>query len=277
MASLLPSPSRTFDPALERHPLADSISRPRFRTVMVALAAVAIVIWGINGSEIDIALFIDGLPFFWRFLSGLFPPNPAVLGDLVDPVIETIQMSIVGTLLAVVFSLPFALLAARNIAPHPLVYQTMRVLLNINRSLPDLSIALMFVAAVGLGPFPGTLAIAIGSIGFMGKLFAEAFEQINPRQVEAVRATGANLTQTIRYAVIPQALPLIASYALLLWEINVRSATILGLVGAGGIGLELQTSMRLFLYQDLAMIIIVIILMVTVIDRVSAFLRARIT
>jgi phosphonate transport system permease protein len=243
----------------------------------MAAAFLAALYWSYQGTNADIGRLIDGLPFFWRFVKGMFPPNPGVLSELVTPVLQTIQMSILGTTLAVLLSLPFALLAARNTSPHSIVYQAIRMFLNANRSIPDLVIALMFVAAVGLGPFPGMMALAVGSIGFMGKLFAESFEQINPRQVEAVRATGANRIQVFRYAVMPQALPLLASYSLLLWEINVRSATILGLVGAGGIGLELQTAMRLFLYQDLAMIIILIIVMVTVIDRVSAFLRSRIT
>lgn len=265
------------NPTLRQHPMARVMSVPRFGVLLFIGVYGAALVWSYIGTEASIGRFVDGLPFFWRFVSALFPPNVGYVTQLVTPVLETLQISILGTSLAVVLTMPFALLAARNISPHPIVYQVTRMLLNANRSIPDLVFALMFVAAVGLGPFPGMMAIAIGSIGFMGKLFAETFEQINPRQVEAVRAAGANSLQTFRYAVLPQALPLLAAYTLLLWEINVRSATILGLVGAGGIGLYLQTTMRLFQYQELAMIIIVIILMVTVIDQISAFLRARIT
>lgn len=277
MAKLSQSLPSGFPTSIEDHPLARPFSMPKLSKIAIAIMFIAALYWSYQGTNVDIGLAIDGLPFFWRFIKGMFPPNPAVLSELVTPVTQTIQMSILGTTVAVFISIPFALLAAKNTTPNSVVYQATRMFLNANRSIPDLVIALMFVAAVGLGPFPGMIALAVGSIGFMGKLFAESFEQINPRQVEAVRATGANRVQVFRYAVMPQALPLLASYSLLLWEINVRSATILGLVGAGGIGLELQTAMRLFLYQDLAMIIILIIVMVTVIDRVSAFLRSRIT
>lgn len=261
----------------ERHPLARPVSPPKLGAVLLALTFLGALIWSYRGAQVDVARLVDGLPFLWRYVRGFFPPDFSATSDIVRSAIETVQISIIGTTLAVILSIPLGLLAARNIAPHPLIYGSTRMLLNANRSLPDLAIALMFVAAVGLGPFPGTLAIAVGSVGFMGKLFAEAIEQINPRPVEAVRATGAGRLQVIRYAVLPQALPLIASYSLFLWEINVRSATILGLVGAGGIGQDLQTAMRLFLYGELSVIIIVIVVMVTIIDRVSAFLRARLT
>jgi phosphonate transport system permease protein len=133
------------------------------------------------------------------------------------------------------------------------------------------------VAAVGLGPFGGVLALAIGSIGFMAKVYAEAIEAIDPQQVQAVRATGAGRLQTIVYAVVPQAMPMIASYSLLLFESNVRSATMLGIVGAGGIGFELQKFMSLFQYQALTGALIVIIIVVTVIDRASDRIRRSIT
>ena len=159
-------------------------------------------------------------------------------------------MAIVGTSLAILISAPFAVLAARNIAPAP-VYAVTRLLLNANRAVPDIIFALIFVAAVGLGPFGGVLALAIGSIGFMAKVYAESIEAIDPQQVLAVRATGARRSQTIVFAMAPQALPMIASYSLLLFETNVRSATILGIVGAGGVGFELQKYISLFQYQEL--------------------------
>jgi phosphonate transport system permease protein len=250
---------------------------PKRLTIALFVIYVAALVWSYIGTKVDIPLFIDGLPFFMRFLRGLFPPDFGMMRELWTPLIQTVQMSIFGTTLAVVLSLPFGILAAKNLSPHPWVYQATRVALNINRALPDLVIALMFVAAVGLGPFPGVLAIAIGSIGFMAKMYAEAFEQINPRQVEAVRATGANGVQVAAYAVAPQAAPLVISYSLYLWEVNVRSATILGLVGAGGIGLSLQTSMRLFQYQEVSVIVLSLVVMVTVIDRISAYLRHKLT
>jgi phosphonate transport system permease protein len=150
------------------------------------------------------------------------------------------------------------------------------MLLNINRAIPEIIFALIFVAAVGLGPFGGVLALAIGSIGFMGKLYAEAIEAIDPQQVLAVKATGAGRIQSFLYGAVPQALPLVASYSLLLFENNVRSATILGLVGAGGVGFVLNKYLALFQYQKLMGALILIIIAVTLIDRISAHLRSKI-
>ena len=185
-------------------------------------------------------------------------------------------MALIGTTIAVVVAFPFGLLAARNTSPHRWVYNGTRFLLNANRAIPDLIFALIFVAAVGLGPFGGVMALAVGAIGFMGKLYAEAIESVDPQPVMAVAATGANRIQTFIYGVVPQALPLVASYAILLFESNIRSATVLGIVGAGGVGFILAKYMALFQYQKLLGALIAIIITVTVIDRLSDVLRRRI-
>jgi phosphonate transport system permease protein len=190
-------------------------------------------------------------------------------------IVETLQMAIVGTIVGVIISLPLGLLAARNVSPHPAVYQATRLLLNVNRAIPEIIFALIFVAAVGLGPFGGVLALGVGAVGSLAKLYAESIEQIDPQQVLAVRATGAGPMQTFIYGVVPQAMPLIATYSLLNFEHNVRSATILGLVGAGGIGFILQKYISLFQYRELMGTLIFIIVMVTVIDRVSDYLRKK--
>jgi phosphonate transport system permease protein len=260
--------------------------------------------WGVQGTKASPGELIDGLPNIWNFVKRLFPPEfethtetlqtpeIALFGltiprvglsgvtfpypEIIDAIIETIQIAIVGTSLAIVISAPFAILAARNIS-HPVIYGLTRFLLNTNRAIPDIIFALIFVAAVGLGPFGGVLALAIGSVGFMSKVYAESIEAIDPQQVLAVRATGAGRLQTIIYAVAPQAMPMIASYSLLLFESNVRSATILGIVGAGGVGFELNKYMALFQYTHLTGALLIIILVVTVIDRVSDRIRTRIT
>jgi phosphonate transport system permease protein len=248
--------------------------------------------WGLAGTHSSPRELVEGLPNIWNFLVRLFPAQwPMVTMDLgigpwtwgsvrvpetLPALIETIQMAIIGTSLAIVLSLPFGLLAARNISPHRYVYQTMRFLLNVNRAIPDIIIALVFVAAVGLGPFSGVLALAIGSIGTTAKLYAEAIESIDPAQVQAVNATGASRLQTFSFAVTPQALPLMASYSLLLFEGNVRSASILGIVGAGGVGLILNKYMALFKYQELMGALVLLIVAVTIIDRISDAIRRRI-
>ncbi|MCW4385371.1 phosphonate ABC transporter, permease protein PhnE [Salinibacterium sp. SYSU T00001] len=173
-------------------------------------------------------------------------------------------------------SLLVAFGAASNIAPKWLYFPS-RWLMNIIRSVPDLVFALMFVSAVGLGPFAGILAMTLGSLGSIGKIFAEAMESVDRGPIVAMEAVGASRRQVIQYGILPQAAPLLVSYTLLLFEGNVRGATILGLVGAGGIGLELTTAMRMYDYGHLSAIIICIIVLVTVIDQGSAFIRRRIT
>src|SRR5688572_21773469 len=199
--------------------------RPRIalKGALTAIAVVLVYVWGIQGTNARPAELVEGLPNIWNFLVRLFPAQwPMVetsvgigswtwatfrVPETLPALVETIQMAIIGTTLAIVMSLPFALLAARNISPHRYVYQTMRFLLNINRAVPDIIIALVFVAAVGLGPFSGVLALAIGSIGTVAKLYAEAIESIDPAQVQAVNATGATRLQTFMFGVTPQALP----------------------------------------------------------------------
>jgi phosphonate transport system permease protein len=210
-----------------------------------------------------------------------FSFEPSVLNRVWVPgilpfVIETIQMAIIGTLLSLILATPFALLAARNTSPHPLVYQGVRLVMNANRAVPELVFALIFVAAVGLGPFTGVLALAIASIGSLARLYAEAIEQIDPQQVLAVRATGANSLQTFAFSVVPQVLPLMASYSLSYFEHNVRAATVLGVVGAGGVGLRLNQYIGLFQFRELMGAVIVLVVAVTIIDRISARVRMSI-
>jgi phosphonate transport system permease protein len=195
---------------------------------------------------------------------------------VITSVIETIQMAIIGTIGAVIMSIPLSLLAARNISPHPLIYQSVRFLLNFLRSIPELIYALLFVAAVGLGPFTGVMALAFSTVGSLTRLYAEAIEQIDAQQVQAVRATGAGGLQVFIYGVLPQALPLLISYSIVYFESNVRHATILGYVGAGGVGMKLFEYMGYGAYPKLMGTAIVLVVAVTIIDRLSNALRQRI-
>ena len=184
-----------------------------------------------------------------------FSTKPSVLNRVWVPgilpyVVETLQMALVGTLLAVVLAIPVGLFAARNTSPHPMVYSIVRLIMNANRAVPELIFALIFVAAVGLGPFTGVLALAVASIGSLGRYYAEAIEQIDPQQVLAVRATGASSLHVFRYAVVPQVMPLVATYSLAYFEYNVRAASILGVVGAGGVGLRLNQYIGLFQFKE---------------------------
>jgi phosphonate transport system permease protein len=245
--------------------------------------------WGFAGTKANPEELARGVPNIVDFVRRLFPPQwqtqAVPLGgtgtslpvpEIAFAIVETLQMALIGTTGAVFIALPFALLAARNTSPHQYVYQATRLTLNAKRAIPDIIFALIFVAAVGLGPFSGVLALAVGSFGTMAKLYAEAIEAIDPQQVQAVTATGADRFQTFVYGVVPQALPLMASYTLLYFETNVRSATILGIVGAGGVGFVLSKYMALFQYQRLMGALLLIVVAVTVIDRASDALRRRI-
>jgi phosphonate transport system permease protein len=291
------------------HPLPEELLRPwpklSFKVVAITALLVIAVLWGLKGTQASPRELIDGIPNIVNFVKRMFPPKwetetkqlmtpeiPLPFGITIErigfanvtfpipriiyAIIQTVQMAIIGTALAIIISLPVAVLAARNVS-HPIVYLFTRFTLNVNRAIPEIIFALIFVAAVGLGPFGGVLALAVGSVGFMAKVYAESIEAIDPQQVQAVRATGANRVQTIVYAVAPQALPMIASYSLLLFESNVRSATILGIVGAGGVGFQLNKYMALFQYRNLTGALLIIILVVTVLDRISDRIRKRIT
>jgi phosphonate transport system permease protein len=186
----------------------------------------------------------------------------------------TVQIAIWGTFLAVVIAVPFGLACARNLSPIWL-QQPMRLLMNLLRSVPDLVVGLVFVVAVGLGPFAGVMALTINTGGVLAKLFSEAVESIDRGPIEGVRATGADRLQEIIWGVIPQVAPLWTSYALYRFESNSRSATVLGLIGAGGIGQLLFDALNAFQYAQLSAIVIVIIAAVTLIDTLSQAMRAR--
>ncbi len=186
----------------------------------------------------------------------------------------TIQMALWGTFLALVIAVPFGLACARNISP-PWLQQPMRLLMNILRAAPDLVIGVIFIVAVGTGPLSGVMALALNTGGVLAKLFSEAVEAIDPRPVEGVRATGASRLQEIVWGVIPQVGPLWTSYALYRFESNARSATVLGLIGAGGIGQLLFESLQSFNFSAVSAISIVIIVAVSMIDLLSQAMRKR--
>jgi phosphonate transport system permease protein len=242
-----------------------------------SLAVVAVALaWSARAINLSLTELVKGLPWVGDFVSRMLPPNWAFLGQLAKPVFETVQLAVWGTLFAIVLALPMCFLAARNLSPHPIVFHAMRQVFNAARGINEIIFALIFVAAVGLGPFAGVLALSIHGAGMLGKFFAEAIEEADPGPVEALRATGATPLQVIVFAVLPQALPAWIAATLYRMEVNLRAATILGMVGAGGIGFELYSSLKLFQYEDTATCVIVILGMVMTADYLSSKLRARI-
>ncbi|PPG04445.1 phosphonate ABC transporter, permease protein PhnE [Pseudoclavibacter sp. RFBI5] len=280
MTTTAPKPPRastapTLTPS-ERDRLERAFSIPRARFLLGIPVAAVVLLWSFAGAEFNFSKLGDGAINMGEFLSRLFPPDFSKFGSIFSLLIETLQMAIVGTVLGAVLSLFMAFAASSNIAPKWMYYPA-RWVMNIIRSVPDLVFALMFVSAVGLGPFAGILAMTLGSIGSIGKVYAEAMESVDRGPMSAMQAVGASRRQLIQYGVLPQAAPLLVSYTLLLFEGNVRGATILGLVGAGGIGLELTTAMKMYDYGHLSAIIICIIVLVTLIDQGSALIRKRLT
>lgn len=295
--SFTKSASEPTSPTELREQLLRPLPRLSPKLLGILLVLVLVLAWSWSASkpsEINrVSGIFDALGAMGDLLRRMAPPDFElargtkniinVLGNdltigwpvVITAVVETIQMAIIGTVAAVLMSIPLSLLAARNISPHPVIYQSIRFLLNFLRSIPELVYALLFVAAVGLGPFTGVLALAFSSVGSLTRLYAEAIEQIDPQQVNALRATGANGLQTFIYAVVPQALPLLISYSLVYFESNVRHATILGYVGAGGVGYKLFEYMGTSAYRKLFGTAIVLVVAVTIIDRLSNYLRQR--
>ena len=209
-----------------------------------------------------------------EFGSDLMHPNFDQLRLYIAQMWLTIQIAMWGTALAVVIAVPFGLACARNVSP-PWLQKPLRLLMNLLRSIPDLVVGTLFIVAVGLGPFAGVMALAINTGGVLAKLFSEAVESIDKGPVEGVRATGANRLQEVVWGIIPQVAPLWTSYALYRFESNSRSATVLGLIGAGGIGQVLFDSLNGFDYRAVSAIAIVIVVAVTLIDQLSQVMRSR--
>ena len=217
----------------------------------------------------------EGVPSLVSLIGEMFPPNFSEWRAWVKPVLDTLAMSIAGTAIAVLLSVPLGILAARNTSPHPAVYQAARALLNVLRSVPELIMGIVFVAAVGFGALPGVLALGLHSIGMIAKFFAEAIEHTDQAPVEAAQAAGCSPLQVIFHGIFPQVLPQMADTAIYRWEYNFRASTVMGMVGAGGIGFELIGSLRLMQYQEVSAILLVILGMVTLVDTFSSFLRRK--
>ncbi len=235
-------------------------------------ALVAILMWSWDGADMRPMELIRDSDNMVQYLLGFFPPNFTEWEIYVQEMLITIQLAVWGTVLAVVCSVPCGILSAENIAPW-WICQPMRRAMDAARAINEIVFAMLFVVAVGLGPFAGVLALWIHTTGILAKLFSEAVEAIDPSPVEGIRATGASRLEEVIFGVIPQVLPLWISYSLYRFESNVRSATVLGIVGAGGIGMILWEVIRSFQYAETAAIVIIIVISVSMLDMISQRLR----
>lgn len=253
---------------------ADRKAGLRQALLVACLLVVCAAALGITGF-FDAARFAEGIPALAQLFSEMIPPDFSRWQNWLRPLLDTLAMSIAGTILAVILSLPLALLAAPNTTPLPALGYVARLLLSFLRSVPELIMGIIFVAAVGFGALPGVLALALHSVGMVGKFYAEAIEHVDPRPLEAARAAGATRIQVITHAVLPQVLPQMADITIYRWEYHFRASTVLGIVGAGGIGFELIAALRLIAYDQVAAILITILACVVVVDSLGALLRKR--
>lgn len=247
--------------------------RRSFSITGLILVAVILSAWAVG--LLDANRMVTGLADIADLLSEMWVPDFTHLNSWWGPLLDSMTMSIAATALAVLLSVPLALLGARNTSPHPAIYWVARLILNVLRSVPELIMAIVFVAAVGFGALPGALALGIHSAGMVGKFFAEAIEHAAEAPVEAARATGAGPAQVILHGILPQVLPQMVDVTVYRWEFNFRASVVVGVVGAGGIGFELIAALRTLQYDEVAAILLVILATVTVVDALGGALRKR--
>lgn len=257
-------------PSIRDVPLAPP---PTSLTTTLAWGALfMLIIWSWGGADMRPLDLVKDSGNMGTFAREFFPPDFHDWRIYLEEMIVTIHIAVWGTVLSIICAIPCGLMSAENLVPS-WVYQPMRRVMDACRAINEMVFAMLFIVAVGLGPFAGVLALWVHTTGVLAKLFAEAVEAIDPRPVEGVRATGANPLEEILYGVIPQVLPLWISYSLYRFESNVRSASVLGIVGAGGIGVILHEVIRGFEYAQTAAVLLIIIVSVTLIDLVSARIR----
>ena len=250
------------------------------RQIVLRLAgrfvAAAILLWALAGMGIRWEFVMDS-PAQVRDLFGrMFPPDWAFAGEIVDPLIQTINIATLGTTLAVLLSIPVAFLAARNTTFNRATYALGRLVMSVSRSVDSLIWALIFIIVVGPGSLAGALAVAVRSVGFVSKLFAEGIEEIDRDQVEAITATGAGRFKVLLYGIVPQIRPVFAGVTIYRWDINIRESTVLGIVGAGGIGFLLNTAILGLEWSRVGLILLVILGVVVISETISAYLRKRV-
>ena len=223
-----------------------------------------------------INLFSDSFRYFSDILSRMLPPDFSNFNQLIFSMIETIEIAILGTFIAIVLSIPLALLSAKNMAPNLVIFFIARTITVFFRAIPEFIIAMILVIAIGFGAMPGVLALGIHTMGFLAKFYAEDIEHINKGPVEALKSSGASKRQIISFAVIPQIIPSFVANNLYILDRNIRMATMLGIVGARGIGYELQSAFRMFEYPKVSAIIIIIFVTIFIIDNLSSYIRSKI-
>lgn len=286
-------PAAPHDPAALREKARET---SRASALVLSGSLAALWLWSYRGSEVDMGLLFsaEGGGALFEYAARLFPPDLSrkTVADAAAGAWETFAISLMGTLLAAVIALSLVFFGSRNLAYAGLLYEmetrrglvllrrvpylAARAVLNLLRTVPEMLWALVFVFLVGLGPFPGVLALGVHTGGVLGKLFAEVLEDVDLQPVESLQSTGAGKLQILFYGILPQALPQFVSYTLYRWEVNIRVAAVLGFVGAGGLGQRIHIAISLFHEQQLLTLLMVLYVLVTGVDYLSAYLRRRV-
>ena len=246
--------------------------------ILLTLAAAHVLAW--NATEMSVSALVSGWHGMVDFFSEALPPDlswDTVLQPALEAAKVTLAIGMLGTTLSIPGALILAVLGARNTTPNVFVYQISRSLLSFLRAIPEVVFALIFVTAVGLGPFPGVLALVFHNVGVMGKLWSESIEEVDTGPVDVLRVAGAGRTQVVAHAVVPAVTPQFLGLLLYRFDVNVRASLVLGLVGAGGIGFLINQSIQLFRFDEMMTQILVVLVMVIVVDNLSALLRRRLS
>ena len=248
-----------------------------WKTLIFIVLFSSALVFVVKDLEVDfIKLVSDSSKYFGDILSRMLPPDFSNLSELIYAMFETIEIAFLGTFIAIVLSIPLGLFSARNLAPNYFVYLICKTVVIFFRAIPEFIIAMILVIAIGFGAMPGVLALGLHTMGFLAKFYAEDIEHINKGPIDALKSSGATKSQIISFGVLPQILPSFVANNLYILDRNVRMATMLGIVGAGGIGYELQSSFRMFEYERVSAIIILIFVTIFLIDHFSAFIRSKI-
>ncbi|WP_240468556.1 phosphonate ABC transporter, permease protein PhnE [Gracilibacillus sp. YIM 98692] len=247
-----------------------------FSTTIILVLVATLLVHGLQRSELTITRLTDGIWRLGDFITQAFPPDFSRITNILIASFETFEIALIGTIFGALLSVPLGVLAARNTTPHKSVYFIARGIISFLRAIPDLVWGLIFVVTIGLGPAPGIFAITVDVIGFCGRFFAERIEEIDSGPMDSLKVSGASKLAIVTGAILPATLPSFIATCLFSLEQSVRSAIILGLVGAGGIGVELQTSMQLFRFKEALTIILIIFAIVLGVERVSAYFRSKI-
>ena len=270
-----------------------SASKSAFPWIFGAVFAVSVAL-SLRAAQVDPRLLVEGstLASVVRLVRGMFPPQLSreFLGLMVRPALETVQISVVGTAIAILIGVPLGLVATASLTWRGVLherasrvgrwglgfvpYVVSRGTLSVFRSIPEYVWAFMFVRAVGLGPFPGVLAIGVAYGGMLGKVYSEILEGVNPRPLETLQAAGASRLGVVLYGLVPQALPNVIAYTLYRWECAIRASAVLGFVGAGGLGQQIELSMRMFQFDEVLTLLAILFVLVATVDFISGRIRA---